>query len=263
MVNRIWQFHFGTGIVETANDFGVNGGKPSHPELLDDLANFFVEGGWRIKPLHRLIVLSNTYRQASQPVDPRATTEKDPADRLLCHFPQRRLDAEEVRDAMLSAAGVLNTKAGGPSVLLPVDADLVSQLYDKKQWVTTKDAGEHNRRSVYLLVKRNLRLPFAEVFDQPDTLTSCSRREQSTHSLQALELLNGKASNQLAEAFAERLKREAGPNLGAQVDLAYQLIAGRLPNVREKALGVEFLQVQPPREFALAMFNLNSFIYVR
>jgi hypothetical protein len=207
--------------------------------------------------------LSNTYQQASQPVDPRAATEKDRADRLLCHFPQRRLDAEEVRDAMLSAAGVLNAKAGGPSVLLPVDADLVSQLYVKKQWVTTKDAGEHNRRSVYLLVKRNLRLPFAEVFDQPDTLTSCSRREQSTHSLQALELLNGKASNQLAEAFAERLKREMGPDLGAQVDLAYQLTAGRFPNAREKALGIEFLQTQPSREFALAMFNLNAFIYVR
>jgi len=262
MVNRIWQFHFGKGIVETANDFGVNGGAPSHPELLDDLANAFVEGGWRVKPLHRLILLSSAYRQSSQAANSAAAKDKDPANRLLSHFSQRRLDAEEVRDAMLSAAGVLNQKAGGPSVLLPVDKDLVNQLYDKKQWVVTKDSAEHNRRSVYLLVKRNLRLPFAEVFDQPDTLTSCSRRESSTHSLQALELLNGKTSNQLAEAFAERLKREAEPDPASQVELAYLLIAGRAPNAQEKALGIEFLQAQPPREFALALFNLNAFIYV-
>jgi hypothetical protein len=262
MVNRIWQFHFGKGIVETANDFGVNGGVPSHPELLDDLANLFVEGGWHVKPLHRLILLSSTYRQSSQPANFQTAKEKDPANRLLWHVNQRRLSAEEVRDAMLSAAGVLNLKAGGPSVLLPVDKDLVDQLYDKKQWTVTKDPVEHNRRSVYLLVKRNLRLPFAEVFDQPDASTSCSRREQSTHSLQALELLNGKTSNQLAEAFAERLKREAGADSADQVNLAYVLIAGRPPNAHEKALGIEFLKNQPPREFALAVFNLNAFIYV-
>jgi hypothetical protein len=262
MVNRVWQFHFGKGIVETANDFGVNGSAPSHPELLDDLANTFVENGWHLKPLHRLILMSNTYRQASQPVNSQAAKETDPANRLLWHFNQRRLDAEEVRDAMLSSAGVLNLKAGGPSVLLPVDKDLVDQLYDKKQWAVTKDPAEHNRRSVYLVVKRNLRLPFAEVFDQPDTLTSCSRREKSTHSLQALELLNGKTSNTLAEAFAERLKREAGTDPAGQVELAYLLIAGRAPNTREKELGIEFLQTQPAREFALALFNLNAFMYV-
>src|SRR5207249_9124999 len=120
---------------------------PSHPELLDDLANTLVEGGWRIKPLHRLIVLSSTYRQSSE-VKSAAATEKDPANRLLWRFNQRRLDAEEVRDAMLSAAGVLNPKAGGPSVVLPVDKDLVNQLYDKRQWVVTADPKEHNRRSV-------------------------------------------------------------------------------------------------------------------
>ncbi|HYV34517.1 MAG TPA: DUF1549 and DUF1553 domain-containing protein [Gemmataceae bacterium] len=262
MVNRVWQYHFGTGIVESSNDFGMNGAAPSHPELLDDLANTFVEGGWKLKPLHRLIVLSSTYRQSSQVADAKASKEMDPANRLLWHFSQRRLDAEEVRDAMLSAAGVLNPKAGGPSVLLPVDKDLVDQLYDKKQWVVTKDHAEHNRRSVYLLSKRNLRLPFNEAFDQPDTLTSCSRRESSTHPLQALEMLNGKTANQLAEAFAERFKREAGKDTGKQVELAYMLVAGRPPNERERTLGVEFLKTQPPREFALALFNLNAFIYV-
>jgi hypothetical protein len=263
MANRIWQYHFGKGMVETANDFGANGSAPSHPELLDDLANALVEGGWRIKPLHRLIVLSSTYRQSSEVAGSKAGTEKDPNNRLLWHFNQRRLDAEEVRDAMLSAAGALDPKAGGPSVLLPVDKDLIDQLYDTKQWVVTKDAAEHNRRSVYLLVKRNLRLPFAEVFDQPDTLTSCSRRESSTHSLQALELLNGKTSNQLAGALAERLKQEGGKDAGSQVELAYVLTAGRPPNAREKALGIEFLRTQSPREFALALFNINAFIYVK
>jgi Protein of unknown function (DUF1553) len=139
----------------------------------------------------------------------------------------------------------------------------VDQLFDKKQWAATKDPAEHNRRSVYLLVKRNLRLPFGEVFDQPDTLTSCSRRESSTHPLQALELLNGKTSNRLAEAFAERLKREGGADAGGQVELAYMLVAGRPPNAREKAVGIEFLRTQPAREFALALFNLNAFIYVK
>jgi hypothetical protein len=262
MVNRIWQGHFGKGIVETANDFGVNGARPSHPELLDYLANAFVEGGWRIKPLHRMIVLSSTYRQSSRVASAREAAEKDPDNRLLWHFQPRRLDAEEVRDAMLWAAGVFNPKPGGPSVLVPVDTDLIELLYDKKQWMVTKDAQEHNRRSVYLLAKRNLRLPFAEVFDQPDAATSCSRRETSTHALQALELLNGKTSNRLAQAFAERLQREAGSEPVDQVKLAYQLIAGRPPHAAELAIGVEFLRTQPPREFALALFNLNAFLYV-
>jgi hypothetical protein len=262
MVNRVWQHHFGAGIVETANDFGTNGGSPSHAELLDELANTFVDGGWRIKPLHRLILLSSTYRQSSQAQGHQAALAKDPGNRLLWRFPRRRLAAEEVRDAMLSAAGVLNLKAGGPSVMLPVEPDLPKLLYDPKQWAVTPDAAEHNRRSVYLLAKRNLRLPFAEVFDQPDTLTSCAGREKSTHVLQALEMLNGKTSNQLAQALAARLEKEAGAEPAAQVELAFRLIAGRPPNPRELELGTQFLQTHAPREFALAMFSLNAFLYV-
>jgi hypothetical protein len=262
MVNRVWQYHFGRGLVETANDFGVNGSPPSHPELLDYLANEFVAGGWRLKPLHRMIVLSSTYRQASLPADAEAGRRKDPADRLLWHFPRRRLEAEEVRDALLAVSGELNLKAAGPSVVLPVDRDLVTLLYDPAQWAVTPDEREHRRRSVYLLAKRNLRLPFAEVFDQPDRLTSCPRRESSTHALQALELLNGRTSNRLAEAFARRLEREAGPDCGAQVELAYRLAAGRAPTAKEKDLAVRFLARQPLREFALAVFNLNASLYV-
>ena len=261
MVNRVWQSHFGRGIVSTTNDFGVNGDEPSHPELLDWLANRFIEGGWRLKSLHRLIMTSSTYRQASR-TDSATGLTIDAENRLLWRFPRRRLEAEELRDAMLSIAGRLNPKAGGPSVVVPVESDLVELLYKPWQWKVTADRGEHDRRSVYLLAKRNLRLPFMEVFDQPDLQISCARRESSTHAPQALELLNGRLSNELAAAFAERLAREAPGEPRQQVDLAYRLVTGRPPNDREAALAAAFVARHPLKEFALAMLNLNSFIYV-
>jgi hypothetical protein len=262
LVNRVWQYHFGTGLVATPNDFGVNGAPPSHPDLLDYLANEFVAHGWRLKPLHRLILLSSTYLQSSYSAASRLGTRTDPDDRLLRRFSRRRLTAEEVRDAMLRIAGKLNAKAGGPSVVPPVDADLVRLLYNPAQWTVTPDPAEHDRRSVYLIAKRNLRLPFTEVFDQPDAQTSCARRESSTHAPQALELLNGRTSNRLAEAFAERLRREAGPDHARQVELAYRLAAGRGPTETERARALKFLEGQPLREFALAVLNLNAFLYV-
>jgi hypothetical protein len=261
-VNRIWQGHFGTGIVATPNDFGVNGSPPSHPELLDWLANEFLAHGRRVKPLHRLIVLSSTYRQASAPADADRVKKVDPENRLLSHFPRRRLSGEEIRDAMLSVSGKLNVKAGGPSVMTPVEPDLVKLLYDPAQWIVTPDTQEHNRRSVYLAVKRNLQLPFARAFDQPDAAISCPRRESSTHPLQALEMLNGKLANKLADAFADRLQRECGDDRAKQVDLAFRLTAGRAPTLRERELALEFVRTQSRREFALAMFNLNAFLYV-
>ena len=163
---------------------------------------------------------------------------------------------------MLAVSGRLNVKAGGPSVLVPVESDLVELLYKPSQWKVTADGGEHDRRSIYLLAKRNLRLPFMEVFDQPDLQVSCARRESSTHAPQALELLNGRLSNELAAAFAERLQREAPDDVARQVELAYRLATGRPPDDRERALAREFLSQQPLREFALAMFNLNGFLYV-
>lgn len=262
MVNRIWQGHFGTGLVATANDFGVNGTRPTHPELLDWLAGEFIASGWRVKSVHRLIVLSSTYRQASHHPDSKAVATKDPDDRLLWRFPRRRLTAEEVRDAMLSISGRLNPKAGGPSIVTPIDNDLVKLLYTPSQWIVTPDRREHDRRSVYLVAKRNLRLPFMSVFDQPDAASSCARRESSTHALQTLELLNGTLANDLAGSFAEKLRRDAGNDPAAQVELAYRLAAGRAPTRNEKDRSVEFLKTQPLREFALAVFNLNAFLYV-
>jgi len=258
LVNRVWQYHFGQGIVATPNDFGRNGSPPSHPELLDYLANELIANGWQLKPMHRMIVRSHAYRQSSSRLD----RAKDPDNRLLGHFPRRRLEAEEVRDAMLASAGRLNTKFGGPSVVLPVDPDLTALLYDPKQWTVTPDSAEHTCRSIYLLAKRNVRLPFLEVFDQPDAQTSCACRESSTHAPQALELLNGRLANELAAAFAQRLLREAGPDPVRQIERAYLVAVGRPPTEKEQALAVEFLRKQPLTEFTLAIFNLNTFLYV-
>ena len=261
MVNRIWQYHFGRGIVGTANDFGRMGTRPSHPELLDYLANEFVASGFSVKHIHRMILNTNSYRQSSSTVNAVAA-EKDPENALLWKFSRRRLDAEEIRDAMLAVSGKLNSKAGGPSVMIPIDKGLVSALYKPSQWTPPKDVSEYDRRSIYLIAKRNLHLPFMEVFDAPDLLTSCQRRATSTHAPQALELLNGDISNQQAEALMNRLATEAGPDPRKQVDLAYRLVSGRAPNPKELAQSLAFLKTQSRREFALAMLNLNAFLYV-
>jgi hypothetical protein len=207
-------------------------------------------------------VLSSTYRQASRSPAAAAARERDPDNRLLWQFPRRRRSAEELRDAMLTAAGRLNPRMGGGSVVVPVDPDLVNLLYDRKQWQVTADEREHDRRSLYLLAKRNLRLPFGQAFDQPDLQTTCPRRATSTHALQALELLNGRTANRLAAALASRLRREAGPEPERQVELGYLLTTGRPPTPAERRLAVAFLAEQPLSEFALALFNLNAFVYV-
>jgi hypothetical protein len=261
MVNRIWHYHFGRGIVSTPNDFGRMGGRPSNPELLDWLANEFVRSGWRMKPMHKLILMSETYRQSAvSPVEKEASA-KDPENALLWKHSRRRLTAEEIRDAMLASAGRLNSKSGGPSVITPVDQELVDLLYKPSQWAVTGDRAEHDRRSIYLLHKRNLRLPMMEVFDAPDYQISCPKRESSTHAPQALELLNGDFANDVAKSFATRLDREARTP-PEQVDLAYRLAAGRAPTAKEKQVALEFLKKQPLSEFALAMLNINAFLYV-
>lgn len=280
IVNRIWQQHFGIGLVKTANDFGIKGERPSHPELLDWLAATLIENGWRLKPLHRLIVLSSTYQQSSGVERRESRVEKksdgidselsilnsrlstDPENRLLSRFNRRRLSAEEIRDAMLAVSGRLNLKTGGPSVIVPVDAELVKLLYKPTQWVVTDSAREHDRRSVYLIAKRNLRLPFLENLDAPALQASCARRESSTHAPQALELLNGSLSNDLAQAFAKRLETECGNDRVRIVNRAFRLALGRPPTASERDRSVDFLREQPLREFAIAMFNLNGFVYV-
>lgn len=258
LVNRLWMGHFGAGIVATPNDFGRMGARPTHPELLDWLANEFVAGGFRAKPLHRMMVLSNTYQQA---VTTNAQgNEKDPRNRFLWTYNRRRLQAEEMRDAMLSAAGILNPKRGGPGVITPIEPELVNLLYKPDQWAVTPEVAEHNRRSIYLFQKRNMRMPFMEVFDSPDTLLSCARRESSTHAPQALELLNGSLTRQASVALAARLEKEAA---GKRIDLAFALVFGRPPVAREREASKRFLATSPLREFTLALFAANDFLYVQ
>ena len=302
IANRLWQHHFGVGLVKTPNDFGSYGDRPSHPELLDWLASELVnprqmgkelkgsrvEGlesskaketsappstlqpfnslthphPWSLKHLHRLILLSSAYQQSSHTPATTEAARLDPDNRWLWRFHRRRLSAEEIRDSMLAVSGQLSPRVGGPSVMVPVDVEMISLLYKPAQWAVTKDATEHHRRSIYLLTKRNLRLPFMEAFDQPAQLASCGRRESSTHAPQALELLNGRLANELAAAFAARLARESGGEPTRMVERASQLALGRAPTPQEHALGGEFLKEQPLREFALALFNLNAFLYV-
>lgn len=280
-VNRLWHYQFGQGLVATPNDFGLNGGLPSHPQLLDWLASELVDGGWSHKRVQRLIVTSSTFRQASSRLqsskfkvqgsssstlnfEPGTLNSAaiDPNNRLLSYYSRRRLTAEQLRDSLLAVSGRMNSKFAGESVMPPVPGELVELLYDPAQWQVTADPREHDRRSVYLVAKRNLKLPFMEVFDQPDLITSCARRVSSTHPPQSLELLNGELSNRLAVDFATRLKVEAGDDPARQIERAYWLAAGRLPSDQERKLALEFLREQPLREFALAMFNLNAFLYV-
>lgn len=261
LVNRLWQYHFGMGLVKTANDFGLKGDRPSHPELLDWLTRTFLESDRRWKPMHRAMVLSQTYRQSSR--SSHSLAERiDPENRLLWRANRRRLSAEELRDAMLSASGRLNQKQGGTSVIVPVDKELVQLLYKPSQWQVTPDLREHDRRSIYLIAKRNLRLPFLENLDAPTLQNSCARRDSSTHAPQALELLNGNLSNDLAKSFATRLQTAAGDDHEHLVTLAFQWTVGRSPSPQERQRSLEFLRDEPLNEFALAMFNLNEFLYV-
>lgn len=218
--------------------------------------------------MQRSIVTSGAFRQGSELTslipEPRTPTPQavDPDNRLLWHFPRRRLTAEEVRDGILAVAGRLNAKFGGESVMPPVKKELVDLLYEPEQWKVTADEREHDRRSVYLVAKRNLRLPILEVFDQPDLQTSCSRRQSSTHSPQALELLNGEMASAMSGALAERLKVEAGEDAVRIVNRAFEMVAGREPTSAERKIAVEFLKNQSLEEFSLAVFNLNAFLYV-
>ncbi|MHC5544904.1 DUF1553 domain-containing protein, partial [Singulisphaera rosea] len=206
MVNRLWLNHFGRGIVATSSDFGVRGEAPSHPELLDWLATELVAQGWKLKPIHRLMVTSATYRQSSEP-DPKLSAE-DPDNAMLWRMNRRRLEAESLRDAMLVASGELNPKMGGPSVLAPIEKEVEDLIFTEHEvidlWPETPDPTEHLRRSLYLFRKRNVRYPLFDAFDAPDTQTACAQRGVSTHALQALVLFNSDFSAQRAKALAAR-----------------------------------------------------------
>ena len=247
IVNRLWQHHFGKGIVRTPNDFGLRADAPTHPELLDWLAVELVESGWSLKHIHRLIVLSSAYRQSGKAPGLGGGTV-DPDNRLLWHMPRRRLDAESLRDSVLAASGGLTPKMGGPMVRVPLEPEVYDLIFTEDEpdglWPVTRDIREHTRRSLYLFNKRTVRLPMLESFDQPDTLTSCAVRPVSTFAPQALILLNSPFMHQQAGAFAVRLMGEAGDDAKAQVTRAYRLALGRSPSKAEMDLSLAFLADQ-------------------
>jgi hypothetical protein len=276
-VNRVWQHHFGRGLVATPNDFGARGQRPTHPELLDWLATELPRRGGSTKELHRLIVLSATYRQSSK----QATQSADPENRLLWRMHRTRLEGETMRDAMLAAAGTLNRAIGGPRVLVPLEPEVYDLIFTEAEpdglWLTTPDVRQHTRRSLYLFAKRNVRQPFLEAFDQPDTLNPCPVRPISTFAPQALILMNGPLAQAQSKAFAARLLAEAGREPAALIERAYRLALGRPPRDDEARIAGDFLRKQEAllrergrgdaqaaalADFCLAMFNLNEFIYV-
>jgi hypothetical protein len=270
LVNRVWGWHFGQALVRTPNNFGVLGDEPSHPELIDYLASALAEHGWSLKDLHRLIMGSSTYRMASTVSDSAASA--DPDNVWLSHFPRRRLEGEEVRDAMLACSGALDLKPFGKPVVPPLGRDELTGLFDaKEKWPVTKDAAEHSRRSVYLLVRRTFTYPMFSAFDPPELMTSCARRMQTIVPTQALALLNSPLAREQAVAFARRLIREIGHDSTQAVARAWLLAYGRPITTAEAARADLFLkgrrgmtgaEFEALAELCLALFNANEFVFV-
>jgi hypothetical protein len=292
MVNRIWQHHFGKGIVETPNDFGRMGAAPSHPQLLDWLAIEFVRQGWSIKAMHRLMLTSSTYQQASD-ITSAANQKKDPQNQFLWKMPMQRVAGEIIRDSMLAVSGGLNLKSGGPGVFPEVDPGLIGliEAASKKDqgWPVTRDGPELWRRSVYVTQKRTVTAPIMDLFDPPDLVSSCPKRSTTTVAPQALQLLNNKFVVGQSTLFAERLRNEVGKDQVGQIRRAFRLSYGRLPDATELEASQSFLRKQlsyhrglrkklqdqgidpaeipDPDKAALtdlchSLFNSNEFVYV-
>ena len=245
IVNRLWHYHFGRGIVATPNDFGVRGEAPTHPELLDWLACELVGKKWSLKHIHRLIVTSATYKQSAT-ADHGAKVDSE--NKLLWKMPRRRLEAEAIRDSILAAAGTLNRAVGGPSVKVPLEPEVYDLIFTEGEpdglWPVTPDVRQHTRRSIYLFNKRNVRQPMLEAFDQPDTLNSCADRPVSTFAPQALILMNSPFVLSQAKALAVTIAKEAGRDPDKQLNALYRRAVGRLPSATERELAVEFLKEQ-------------------
>ncbi len=258
IVNRIWHYHLGQGLVDSPSDFGFSGGRPSHPELLDWLASRLVAGGWKLKDLHRLIVTSATYRQASN-VHNRAAEQKDSDNRLLWRGNARRLDGESTRDAMLVVSGALNRKLGGPSFY-----DMKAKLeHDHTFSGPTEEFNDAvNRRTVYRLWARCGNNPLLESLDCPDPSVMVPSRSQTITPVQSLSLLNNRFMEQCAETLAEQVRRNAGEDVDQQVHELYQLLLLRKPESAELALARTFVLKQTLLQLCVVMLNTNEFLFV-
>ena len=331
MVNRLWHYHFGRGVVATPNDFGRNGQQPTHPELLDWLAVEFMNptwsagdgatgrrgdgannpqsairdpqsSGWSLKRMHELIVLSEAYQQSSAPSsgEAEAKAKIDPDDKLLWRMNRRRLDAEEIRDAVLAVSGELTEQLGGPSIKVPLEPEVYDTIFTEYEpdnlWPVHPDPRQHTRRSLYLVRKRNVRLPLLVAFDAPDLMGVCGARQVSVHALQSLTLMNSEFMLRQSRALAGRLFKEAGGDERAMISRLYELTLARKPRSDELRLTQSFLKGQAavireriargeavsklkdlpkgPKsmdeataaawvDLCLATMNLNEFVYVK
>ena len=282
IANRVWQFHFGRGLVASANDLGVMGDEPTHPELLDWLASELIAGGWRLKPLHRLIVLSETYQRSS--AFEAHAAQADPDNTMLWRHGQRRLDAEVVRDSILASSGQLSAKMTGPGFYPTLPAAVLAGQSVPGQGWGKSDEREQARRSIYIFAKRSLGVPEIELLDAPDSTSSCEQRIVSTTGPQALAFLNGAFIHEQARHFAARLVTEAGSQPKDRVELAFSLALSRAPRPEETRAALSFLETQqqqikresaganPARgptdssrmaleAFCLVVLNTNEFVY--
>jgi hypothetical protein len=280
MANRVWHYHFGRGIVRSTSNFGFQGDKPTHPALLDWLASELATGGgagksgearaWTMKRIHRLIMLSSTY-QMSSTAQPKALA-KDPENDLMWRFDMRRLQAEEIRDAILAANGSLNEKMGGPSFYPDMPAEvLAGQSMPGAGWGKSSPE-DQCRRSVYIFVKRSLAVPLIANFDGPETDFTCQARFATTQPTQALGMLNSKWTNDQARVFANFLKAHAGPKTEDRVRLCLERTLQRVPTAAEITRGVKLINALQQDEhldadaalasYCLVALNLNEFIYL-
>ncbi len=271
IVNRVWQHHFGRGLVATSSDFGTRGERPSNQALLDFLANELIQNGWSLKALHRLILTSKVYQLSSEPGDSNGA-EIDPENRYLWRMNRQRLDSDAIRDSILAVSGQLNRKSGGPGVLIDLEPEVRSLIFTEQEevelWPVNEDASERSRRSIYVYRKRNVHYPMFDAFDAPDALTPCPVRAVSTHAPQALVLLNGAFAQEAARAFAsDLLNRFEKPR--ARVAEAFLRCYSRPPNRNELRDALAFVSKNDGSEaerwtdFALALLNSNEFVYVR
>jgi hypothetical protein len=240
-VNRMWQMYFDKGLVDTENDFGLMGSKPTHPELLDWLATEFVARGWSQKAIHRLIVTSATYRQSSRSRPD--LSEIDPYNKLLARQSRMRLEAEILRDSALRASGLLTPKVGGPSVYPPIPEGAMAVTQVKREWRTSTGPDRY-RRGLYTFYYRSVPHPGLALFDAPDATASCTRRVRSDSPLQALTLLNDEAYIEFSRAMAKRIQKEAPAKDAERLDYAFLLALGRKPNAVERERLQRFLALQ-------------------
>ena len=256
IVNRVWQHHFGTGLVDTPSDFGRNGVPPSHPEFLDWLASTFMSDRWSLKKLHRRILLSRVWQQSSRP---NAKAMKiDATSRFLWRFPPRRLEAEGIRDSMLSVSGVLDLKMGGPGFSgFEVEKENVRHFFPKKTY-----GPADWRRMIYMTKVRQEQESVFGAFDCPDASQAVPKRSRSTTPLQALNLLNSSFVTQQAGLFAKRLEKNAGKDVAAQANLAFELCFNRPASVEELKDATAFIQAESLKQFTRAMLNANEFVYI-